>query len=412
MLTRRMQVQAIADRMAGLPVEYKVRQFQEPWASLWRALEKAQPGTERDVLMELLMVSQERDQLINEILMAQPGFRMRFPSLAEIAEDLPPIEFLWPGWIPRSMITLLGASPGSGKSMLALDLAWRIISGKNFPDGSPVPEPGAPVIYVEAENVPQILNERAENYQIDRKKLYLMMPDDGDWIDFGSDKYRSRLIELAASVQPELIIIDSLSSVHSKGQNNVEDVRELLSYLSQLAGAFRAGMLLVHHIRKPGSGQQSMMNFDLDMSDLSGSGHIVAMSRVVMGLHVVQTGPEFDPNGPRELKMLKTNLGPYEQPLGFEFRQLQPKGVYLHWLDEAPEKYQEPTKEEECQEWLLSTLMEHGAMRPVDVVELGKDYGYSRATIYRARESLTGQIKNTEGRKHPGNEWELIKTSE
>jgi KaiC/GvpD/RAD55 family RecA-like ATPase len=408
-----MQVQAIADRMAGLPVEYRARQFQEPWAALWRALEKAEKGTEKDVLLELLMVSQERDQLINEILMAQPGFRMRFPSLAEIAEELAPIEFLWPGWIPRSMITLLGASPGSGKSMLALDLAWRIISGRGFPDGSPVPEPGAPVIYVEAENVPQILNERAENYQIDRKKLYLMMPDDGDWIDFGSEKYRNRLIELAAAVSPELIIIDSLSSVHSKGQNNVEDVRELLSYLSQLAGAFRAGMLLVHHIRKPGSGQQSMMNFDLDMSDLSGSGHIVAMSRVVMGLHVVQTGPEFDPNGPRELKMLKTNLGPYEKSLGFEFRQLQPKGVYLHWLDEAPQRFQEPTKEEECQEWLLMTMLEAGKpVKPSDIVELGKDFGYSRSIIYRAREALASRIKNSEGRRSPQNEWELIELSE
>ena len=46
-------------------------------------------------------------------------------------------------------------------SYLALDLVRRIIADEPFPDGVPQPLPGANVIYVDAESVPQIISERA-----------------------------------------------------------------------------------------------------------------------------------------------------------------------------------------------------------------------------------------------------------
>ena len=259
---------------------------------------------------------------------------------------------------------------------------------------------------MDGEGVPQILNERAQHYGIDRKRVYMLLADSGEAIDFSIEKYRNRLIHMVATLKPELVIIDSLSSIHSRGQNNVEDVRDLLSFLIQLAEAYQVGMLLVHHIRKPGNGQNMQM-FDLSMDDLSGSGHIVAMARVVWGIHVVQTGPQPDPNGPRKLKMLKTNLGPYVEPLGFEFAPLQPQGVCLKWTEEAPQAYREPTKEEQCAAWLLELLRDQ-PLKPKDVVEAGNNEGFSRSLIYATRSSLRGQIVNTEGKNSPQNQWKLV----
>jgi hypothetical protein len=79
--------------------------------------------------------------------------------LAEIADDLPPITWFWSDWIPNGMITLLGSAPGIGKSFFALDLARRVIHGMAFPDGSATPRPGAAVIYVDAELVPQMMSD-------------------------------------------------------------------------------------------------------------------------------------------------------------------------------------------------------------------------------------------------------------
>ena len=44
MLTASMQIQAIADRLAGIPVQADAREFDMPWKLCWQALEAAQAG--------------------------------------------------------------------------------------------------------------------------------------------------------------------------------------------------------------------------------------------------------------------------------------------------------------------------------------------------------------------------------
>jgi len=406
MLSVRMQIQFIADRLAGLLVEAKTKDFLPPWRACWQALEDAASGQEQQALEKVIFGLPERDKILQAILSARPGYRPPIPSLEELSKDLDAIEWVWAHWIPRSMLTVLGASQGSGKSFVGLDLAWRIIHNAGFPDGAPIVRPGANVIYVDAEMVPQILNERAQNYGMDRSKLFVMLPEPGEMIDLGQLRYQDRLAEMTAVLNPELIIIDSLSSIHSSGQNNVEDVRSLIGYLTRLVGWARCGMLLVHHIRKPSSGGQHMMNFDLGMEDLSGSGYITQQARVVIGLRVVQTGPEFDPNGPRELKVLKSNLSAYPQPLGFQFAPLHPAGVMLKWDTKAPKPFREPTQLDECQEWLEDYLKASPeGIRVKDVLEAASQEEFSQAMIYRARKLLAAHILNTEGRRSPKNRW-------
>jgi len=406
MLTKRMQVQRIADRLAGLDVQASAKDFGSPWQLCWQALENAQSGKEQEALSKAIEGLPEQKDILEAILSTRPGFRPSMPSLGDIAPDLKPIEWVWDGWIPRGMITVLGASQGSGKSFVATDLAWRVIHDKGFPDGSPVKRPGANVIYLDAEMVPQILNERAGHYGLDRSKLFVMLPDPGEMIDLGRDDYQKKLTEMVARLVPELIIIDSLSSVHTGGQNNVEDVRALLGYLIRLASAAKCGLLLIHHIRKPPGGGQRMMNLNLGMEDVSGSSFITQQARVVIGLRVMQTGPDFDPNGPREFKMIKTNLGLYRKPLGFSFVPLEAAGVKLDWQVEAPKVYMEPSLLDECMEWLEDLLRANPeGMKPMAVVKEGEAEGYSRALVYRARKELRGEIKNTVGHKAPKNSW-------
>ena len=230
----------------------------------------------------------------------------------------------------------------------------------------------------------------------------------GELLDFGAEKYKNRLVNMVATIRPELVIIDSLSSIHVRGQNNIEDVRSLLGFFIRLAESFQIGLLLIHHIRKPGIGH-NMQAYNLSMEDLSGSGHIIAMARVIWGIHLVQSGPQPDPNGPRVFKMLKTNLGPYEDPLGFEFAPLHPKGVCLNWLPEAPQPYREPTKSDHCSQWLVN-LLEEGPMKPKDVIAAGAQEGFSRSSIYSARQKLRGYVVNTDGKNSPNNCWKLAES--
>lgn len=256
MLTPRLMQQALADRLAGqaIPESLHLNQWAEPWATCWRALDNAPADTPpHTVLFRALAAHPDRDAIISTLFGLQPGAIGQYPALYDLAQDLPPIAWLWPGWIPRGMLTLFGAVPGVGKSLVALDLCRRLIHGEPFPDGAPAPASGGPVLYVDAEAVPQITNARATSWQLDTKQLYLLLPEADALLDFGHAADRDRLVEMVYALRPALVIVDSLSSVTSKSENAVEDVRALLGFFSHLAREYNLALVLA---RPGGAGHQ------------------------------------------------------------------------------------------------------------------------------------------------------------
>lgn len=412
MLTRRMQIQAVADAVAGLPPAhpYRAEQFSEPWRTCWRVLHYDSGLSPKDSLLAVLQTAlpdeKQRRETIGAILGANPGLGpLLFPSLADVALSLRPISWLWPDWIPLGMLTILGAQPGTGKSLLSLDLARQIIHNLAWPDGSPIPASaaGRSVIYVDGECVPQIITERAQTWAIDMARLFPMLPTYDTPIDFSSVQTQETLVEMVYSTRPALIVIDSLGSVNSQGENAVDDVRGILNFMNMVAAEFEVAVLLIHHLRKrPNLPLIPELTFD----DFRGSSHIVAMGRSVLGLSHVNVGPEKDPNGPRKLQVLKTNLTAYPKPIGMELIKLHPVGV-LPKYGEVPQPYTPATKEDDCEAWLIDLLQTEGAMRPREIVATAEEAGYSRRTVYRARAALEDRIITTKGAKDPNTEWVL-----
>jgi hypothetical protein len=101
MLTRRMQVQYIADRMAGLPVEVDARLFTQPWLACWNAISTSTPGHEHEALYQATLNLPDQKEILQTILGTRPGYVPDIKSLQEIGAELPPIDWIWKGWIPR-----------------------------------------------------------------------------------------------------------------------------------------------------------------------------------------------------------------------------------------------------------------------------------------------------------------------
>ena len=416
------QLQDLADWIAG--VELDPQPTAETFAdgalrAAWRAIADV-PWTGDMVVYRKLCEAEMRramagypngPALCERVLRVIPSLVERpFRSLAEIAPDLRPVTWLWPGWLPVGMLTLLAARPGLGKSMLALDLAGRIIAGQPWPDGAPQTEPGAPCIYVDGENIPEVHNERAAAWDLDRDQLYMLLPDEEDvLVDLSTTKYQELLSQMVYRLEPALVIIDSLGAVMGKGENAVEDVRALLGFLAVLAQHHGIGALLIHHLRKGNSSGQLPLYDTIDPDQIRGSGHITAMARVAWGLTTVQVGARPDPNGPRKLAVIKSNLARHPDPLGVELVPL-PGGDHVRVVYDldAPESYQEPTDRDEAADWLLEYLEDAGEpVPPKQVIEAAKDAGISRATIYRVRDQLKAEILNTGGRRSSTNRWRL-----
>jgi hypothetical protein len=325
-----------------------------------------------------------------------------FRTMAQIGPTLPPITWLWEGWIPRGLLTLLGATPKVGKSWLALDLCRTVINGGVWPDGQPVGHKGS-VVWVEAEAVAQITRDRAQMVGIDLTRFWPMVPPVGDILDMSTPAIRDDLIELVQHVKPSLIVIDSLSGISSKGENNIEDIRKMLAFLVGLAAECDAGLVLIHHIKKLERAQLSLPG--LSIYDFRGSGHITAVARSILGLSVQSpSNGVIVTRGPRRLEVVAATLCQTPEPLGMTIEN-QDDSVRIVY-GEAPDT-SNPTTGDDCGTWLVELLEANGPMKPKAIIELADAEGYERAMVYRVRRKLQGTIIDTLATKHPKNEWKL-----
>jgi hypothetical protein len=305
-----------------------------------------------------------------------------------------------------------------GKSILALDLAGRIITAAGWPDGAPAARPGANVIYVDAENIPEVHNERALAWALPREKLYLLLPREEDvLVDLSRSKYQELLVQMVYRLEPALVIVDSLGAAMGKGENAVEDVRGVFGFLAGLSQHHSVGVLIIHHLRKAGAGQLPCFE-TIDPDQIRGSSHIAAMSRVVWGLTQVQASARPDPNGPRKLQVIKSTLARQPEPLGVTLEPLPGSAagrerVRVTYDAHAPEPYRAPTERDAAAGGLVEYLENEGKpVSPKVVIAEALDAGFSRAALYRARELLEGEVVNTRGFRSSDNRWRLAQAAE
>lgn len=406
MLTTRRQQQVIRDIAAGVQPQYGPDDLDYNYRIIATHISKAPSPFEALVAMKY---DNEWADLIDPILSLSPGHRDQHQNLAQIGPTLPESSWLWKNWIPRGLLTLLAAYPGVGKTYFTLDLARLLISGQAPPDGESFRNLNTGhVIYVDAEDFLPEIYQRALAWQMDMTKFFPIQRPSDDLLDYAEVKYRDDLHEACLDLRPDLVIVDSLSSVNSKGENSIEDLREVLFFFIGLAKHFNCGVMLIHHLRKQSSknGNQPM-----SMHDLRGSGHLVAMARCIIGMD--RSYITDDPNGPRIIKSLKNNMGPAPFPIQVEFNpsESDPK---IAQLDYAPMDLFSPTKTllQQCIEWLIDLLETDGPTDYAKILEYASDEGFSRATLHRARERLGFRIIDTLGAKKTGNQWSLAPNGE
>src|SRR5712692_5450815 len=100
----------------------------------------------------------------------------RVLNLGEIQPE--PIQWLWPGRLAAGKLTLIDGDPGQGKSLMTLDLAARITTGREFPDGVPCGEPGSVVLVGSEDGVSDTIISRLRAAQADLSRVHIF---DGTW---------------------------------------------------------------------------------------------------------------------------------------------------------------------------------------------------------------------------------------
>jgi hypothetical protein len=312
-------------------------------------------------------------------------------SLAAITPR--PVNWLWPDRIPLGKLTLLAGAPDQGKSTVLCDIAARVSSGTNWPDGARARR-RAVLIATAEDDFDDTIIPRLMAAGADLTFCHAIGAEAANIDALCSDIDRKAESLRARGQIVGLAVIDPLASYLGKtDSHNDSAVRVALRPLRDVASRHRIAIAALRHTRKAGSGSA--------MDQVSGSLAFVAASRAAFLIT-----PDRDKTR-RLFLPLKGNLTPTKTGLAYH---IVPADVSLRsrhgtvstsvprieWLDEvvsmsadeAMEAARErPTKIEDAEEWLAGLLAD-GPVSMRAVEEAARRDGYSWATVRRAAEAV------------------------
>lgn len=169
---------------------------------------------------------------------------LRGPAILEI----PPPEPLIAGWLNLNSLVVLYGGPGAGKSMVALDMGL-CVSTKSWWHGHET-TPGR-VLYVIAEGVSGVGPRVAAWAELN----HVTVTDDMIWlpraVNLLSRDWGEALADIAADLQPQLVIVDTLNrSMPGGEENSSKDMGVIIESCDRIRRRSGACVMLLHHSGK------------------------------------------------------------------------------------------------------------------------------------------------------------------
>ena len=234
-----------------------------------------------------------------------------------LARPSPPPRFVWDGYAPRGVVTLLGAHGGTGKSTIALMLAAAVATGRELfgiaTDASPVVfasfEDGAHIVRHRLEHICQCWDinpaELAALHIVDGTANPELFACDGRGPGSVTPAY-SELLALVKQTGAGLVIVDNASDAYGGDEIQRRQVRAFMRALAVIAREADAAVLLLAHVDKGTS-----RNERSDTEGYSGSTawHNSARSRIFMSRA----------DGLLKLAHQKSNLAKLREPLALQW---------------------------------------------------------------------------------------------
>lgn len=223
-------------------------------------------------------------------------------------------DWLWHNRIPLGELTILDGDPGTNKSSLTIDLAARVSTGREMPDGTAGSEGG--VVLLQGEDslrktlLPRLI-AAAANLERIAASDDVRIPDE-----------LSRVEDAVQKVKAKLVVLDPLMCFLQLNANAEQSARRAMGSLRELAERYDLAIVLVRHLSKSG-GKKALYR---------GMGSI-AITAVVRCAFLVAPSPR-DPNM-RVLCHYKSNLGPTTSSLLFEPAEDDQGRVRIEWHGEC-----------------------------------------------------------------------------
>jgi replicative DNA helicase len=281
-------------------------------------------------------------------------------------------EMIGGGILSKGHLAVLAGAPKSGKSLLMLDMLSCLLTGTSWL-GCPVPN-ACRVLLLSGEGGPNMIRDRI-GMMTSRlnpealERLFVWWPQEGDTLSLSQPESRRLVIERAKEYGADLIVIDPLVRLHGANENDTSEMRDLCEHIREINRRTGAGVLVLHHTRKPGLTTKSGSAMEMRGSSVL---HAEADTTLIL--------------------VRKRNVGQYN--LSFELRWVEEPPTKVLTLDAATLQFNVEvtldgtTKRKLTGVALYKHLSENG---PASIQELIEQLGVSDSTVRNAKDELDFQ---------------------
>ena len=187
-----------------------------------------------------------RLEAFRELLKSAQNHKFHYAPL-DMTADIEDIEWLVEGLIARGDAAMVFGPGGVGKSWYLMSLATAIMMGSDEWLGMKIPEEvrGGRVVHVDEENPEDIFRRRYHQLGYDQAagKLHPLW-----YAGVRLDTEPEKLYEDVEAVDPVLLIVDSLSRIHTQNENAAEEMNPLINDgLLPIARRLGVSVLTIHH---------------------------------------------------------------------------------------------------------------------------------------------------------------------
>jgi hypothetical protein len=308
-------------------------------------------------------------------------------SCAEIAPST--IEWLWEPYLARGRLAVLDGDFGSGKSLVAVDLAARLSRGEPLPNGQRLERPHT-VLLLSAEDPADIVRPRLAAAGAKLDNIGIVGSDAGKVAQLPDCVPDLKL--LVKMSRADLLVLDPLSAFVPRASGASEDkLQRALAPLRTVAADASCAVLLVRGATKS-VGPSAVYR---------GGGAAVlgsALTGMLLARHPCEPGLSV-------LALTKAHLGQRPPALGFRFR-APPTEPPLEWtgrVDLSADELCVPRSGElvrgprERAEEFLRMVLGDGA-RPVEEVEkLATEQGVSWRMVLRVKSEIGVSAERARG---------------
>ena len=172
-------------------------------------------------------------------------------SLERFSEFQPkPIRWLWPGYLALGKLTTFCGEPGDGKSLTALDIAARVTTEKDWPDGSKNTTPASEVLLLTVEEdaadtiLPRFLVAGGQPARLRQ----LTIANGENILHLETDL--ARLSEVMRDGNFKLVILGPVLDFTRAQQNVDKEVRAVLTRLVRFAEVNDVAVIGINHLNK------------------------------------------------------------------------------------------------------------------------------------------------------------------